>query len=157
MTFTICCRFHDKFVCMLEDILLQVYSDLNGFHGQSIKCGGFDEVFFVPFDHNPTENPSKHQFHPCFIYVGVCNYQALSSTWSWISRFFGGGYTENSDAYLTNSERGIKGDKCLDTSKKRKNTDTWNYWCRNENWLLIFLVWDKVCSVEIEQWFLIRL
>lgn len=28
MTFTICCRFHDKFVCMLEDILLQVYSDL---------------------------------------------------------------------------------------------------------------------------------
>lgn len=80
MTFTICCRFHDKFVCMLEDILLQVYSDLNGFHGQSIKCGGFDEGFFVPFDHNPAENPSKHQIHPCFIYVGVCNYQALSST-----------------------------------------------------------------------------
>lgn len=38
--------------------------------------------------------------------------------------FFFGGYTENSDAYLTNSERGIKGDKCLDTSKKRKNIDT---------------------------------
>lgn len=38
--------------------------------------------------------------------------------------FFGGRYTENSDAYLTNSERGIKGDKCLDTSKKRKNIDT---------------------------------
>lgn len=38
--------------------------------------------------------------------------------------FFWGGYTENSDAYLTNSERGIKGDKCLDTSKKRKNIDT---------------------------------
>lgn len=49
MTFTICCRFHDKFVCMLEDILLQVYSDLNGFHGQSIKCGGFDEGFFCAF------------------------------------------------------------------------------------------------------------
>lgn len=38
--------------------------------------------------------------------------------------FFFLGYTENSDAYLTNSERGIKGDKCLDTSKKRKNIDT---------------------------------
>lgn len=80
MTFTICCRFHDKFVFMLEDILLQVYSDLNGFHGQSIKSGGFDEVFFVLLDHNPAGNLSKHQFHPCFIYVGACNYQALSST-----------------------------------------------------------------------------
>lgn len=66
MTFTICCRFHDKFVCMLEDILLQVYSDLNGFHGQSIKCGGFDEGFFVPFDHNPAANPSKTSISPLF-------------------------------------------------------------------------------------------
>lgn len=68
----------------------------------------------------------------------------------WILRFFFWGYIENFDVYLINSERGIKGDKCFDILKKRKNIDIWNYWCRNENWLLIFLVWDKVCSVEIE-------
>ena len=47
------------------------------------RDGEFDVHFL-----SPVENPMKHQFHPCFIYVGVCNYQALSSTWSGISRIF---------------------------------------------------------------------
>lgn len=154
MTFTICCRFHDKFVFMLEDILLQVYSDLNGFHGQSIKSGGFDEVFLCSWIITPPGTSRNINFTPVLfmsVYVIIKLYHQHDREY----QDFLFWYTENSDAYLTNSERGIKRDKCLDTSKKRKNIDTWNYWCRNENWLLKFLVQDKVCSVE--QWFLIRL
>lgn len=49
---------------MLEDILLQVYSDLNGFHGQSIKCGGFDEGFLCLLIITLPRTPRNINFTP---------------------------------------------------------------------------------------------
>lgn len=59
---------------MLEDILLQVYSDLNGFHGQSIKSGGFDEVFLCSWIITPPGTSRNINFTPVLfmlVYVTI--------------------------------------------------------------------------------------
>lgn len=81
-------------------------------------------VFLCLLIITPPRTPRNINFTPVLfmsVYVIIKLYHQPDREYQ---DFFFWGYTENSDAYLTNSERGIKGDKCLDTSKKRKNIDT---------------------------------
>ena len=102
---------------------------------------------FMPLDLSPVENPMKHQFHPCFIYVGVCNYQALSSTWSGISRIFCYVYRKFW-CILNKHWRGNTRDMYWHFNEKK-------YWhikllMKKENWFLIFWVQDTV-HLYVEQ------